>query len=249
MNEKPQGVRLQKYFTDCGILSRRAAEAEIVAGNVTVNGNTAELGMRVFPGADTILWKGVKVLPQGTDGRTYIMLNKPIGYVTTLSDDKGRKTVADLLSGVPGRVYPIGRLDMYSDGLLLCTDDGDLANRMMHPSHNVAKRYTVTVKGTITEGDIAALTEPMELDGYLLHPIEAKILKTNIERKDGTLASAVEITLYEGRNRQIRRMCEAVGLKVLALRRLAVGTLTLGNLPAGKWRHLTNEEIEYLKSF
>ncbi len=249
MNKTPEGIRLQKYFTDCGVLSRRAAETEIIAGNVTVNGQRAEIGMRIFPGTDTVLWNGTPVVPADTAGsRTYIMLNKPIGYVTTLSDEKGRKTIVDLLRDVPGRVYPVGRLDMYSDGLLLCTDDGDLANRMMHPSHNISKRYVVTLKGTVTKEDIARLTAPMELDGYRLRPIEAKILKTGIEGKDGGFASTVEITLHEGRNRQIRRMCEAVGLKVLALRRIAIGKLTLENLPAGKWRCLSPEEILYLKS-
>ena len=137
---------------------------------------------------------------------------------------------------------------MYSDGLLLCTDDGDLANRMMHPSHNVEKKYVVTVAGTADAGDIARLTAPMTLDGYRLRPIEARILTAGEPLNDGVIASAIEVILHEGRNRQIRRMCEAAGLKVLRLRRIAIGKLTLGTLPAGKWRHLTAEEIDYLKS-
>lgn len=242
-------IRLQKFFTDCGVLSRRRAEDEIKAGSVTVNGVRAELGTKIDPARDIVLWNGKAVQPDSGDPRrTYIMLNKPIGYVTTLSDEKGRLTVADLLSSVGTRVYPIGRLDMYSDGLLLCTSDGNLANRLMHPSHDVAKKYIVTLKGCLTNDDILRLTVPMELDGYRLRPIEARLLTTGETLNDGVVASTVEVILHEGRNRQIRRMCEIAGLKVLRLRRVAVGQLQLGTLPPGKWRHLTDDEVAYLKS-
>ncbi len=247
--ENKETIRLQKFFTDCGVLSRRRAEEEIKIGSVTINGARAELGMKIDPTRDTVLWNGKAVRPStGEPRRTYIMLNKPIGYVTTLSDEKGRHTVADLLSSVGTRVYPVGRLDMYSDGLLLCTSDGELANRLMHPSHDVAKKYIVTLMGTLTEDDIARLTAPMELDGYRLRPIEARLLKAGEPLNDGVVASTVEVILHEGRNRQIRRMCEIAGLKVLRLRRIAVGELQLGTLPPGKWRHLTDDEVAYLKS-
>lgn len=243
------GIRLQKFFSDCGILSRRAAEAEILAGKVTVNGKPAELGMKIDPQTDEVCYNGKRIEPRnGSASRTYIMLHKPIGYVTTLSDEKGRKTAADLLSDVGKRVYPIGRLDMYSEGLLLCTDDGDLANRMMHPSHNVEKNYVLTVAGVPTDETLAAFTAPMTLDGYLLRPVEMQVLRTGIPRPDGQITTELKVTLHEGRNRQIRRMCEKVGLKVLRLRRISVGNLELGSLPTGKWRYLTEDEIQYLKS-
>ncbi len=241
-------IRLQKFFTDAGVLSRRACEAEIAAGNITVNGVHAELGLKIDPNTDTVCWNGKKISANGSASRTYILLHKPIGYVTTMSDEKGRRTVADLLKNVGRRVYPIGRLDMYSDGLLLCTDDGALANKLMHPAHGIFKKYALTVRGHITDSEIAALRAPMELDGYKLRPIEANLLANDEHLVDGTPVSRLEIVLYEGRNRQIRRMCEAVGIKILRLTRIAEGEITLGNLPAGKWRHLTKEEVDYLTS-
>ena len=242
-------IRLQKFFTDAGFLSRRACEAEILAGNVTVNGVRAEIGMKIDPETDTVCWNGKEIRSNnGSSSRTYIMLNKPIGYVTTMSDEKGRLSAADLLADVGTRVYPIGRLDMYSDGLLLCTNDGDLANKLMHPSHDIAKTYIVTVKGHLSASDAARLAEPMELDGYRLRPVEVRLLTATETMPDGTPVSQIEIILHEGRNRQIRRMCDAVGLKILRLRRIAEGKITLGNLTAGKWRHLTDEEVAYLKS-
>ncbi len=249
MKMNDTGIRLQKFFSDCGILSRRAAEAEILAGKITVNGMTAELGMRIDPQTDEVCYNGKRIEPQnGSRSRTYIMLHKPIRYVTTMSDEKGRKTVADLISAAGKRVYPIGRLDMYSEGLLLCTDDGDLANRMMHPSHNVAKKYVLTVAGVPADDVLSAFTSPMTLDGYQLRPVEIQVLRLGIARPDGQITSELEVTLHEGRNRQIRRMCEKVGLKVLRLQRISVGDLQLGSLPAGKWRYLSEEEIQYLKS-
>ncbi len=249
MSNRTETIRLQKFFTDAGVLSRRKAEEEIAAGHVTVNGIVAALGTKIDPATDKVLWQGRPVAPRASAaGHTYIMLNKPIGYVTTLSDEKGRLTVKDLISGVPSRVYPIGRLDMYSDGLLLLTDDGDLANRMMHPSHDVEKEYILTLKGSVTGTDIARLKAPMELDGYKLRPIEASLLRADAVSSGGTPVSTVSVTLHEGRNRQIRRMCEIVGLKVLGLRRVRVGRLMLGELSPGKWRYLNEAEIAYLKS-
>ncbi len=242
-------IRLQKFFSDSGILSRRAAEAQIMAGAVTVNGITAEPGMKIDPEADTVVYGGRQIAPiRARAGRTYIMLHKPVGYVTTMKDEKGRKTAADLLRGVDRRVYPIGRLDMYSEGLLLFTDDGDLANRLMHPSHHVDKEYTLTLKGILTEEDARRYTLPMTLDGYALRPVEAKLLRSGITLPDGVVCSTLSVTLHEGRNRQIRRMSDLLGYTVVRLRRIRLGKLTLDGLACGKWRFLSEEEIAYLKS-
>jgi len=225
-------IRLQKFFSDQGVLSRRAAEAEIEAGTVTVNGITAHLGMKIDPEKDTVVYNGITLSPvHGHTDRTYIMLNKPIGYVTTMKDEKGRATAADLLKDVSGRVYPIGRLDMYSDGLLLFTDDGELANRIMHPSHHVEKEYILTLKGTLTPADAHRYMEPMMLDGYPLRPVEARLLETGISLSGGHVGSKLSIILHEGRNRQIRRMSEQLGYTVLRLTRIRAGKIILGDLP------------------
>lgn len=240
-------IRLQKYFTDCGVMSRRAAESEITAGHVTVNGETAVLGQKVDPTADVIMLSGKEITYPDERPGTYIMLNKPVGYVTTMSDEKSRRTVAELVSSVGKRVYPVGRLDMYSEGLLIMTDDGELANRLTHPSHNVTKTYRLKVKGEVTGEDIAAFTSPMEIDGYKLRPVKAHLIASGDVAKDGTVSSAISVTLSEGRNRQIRKMCEKVGLTVLSLKRVAIGKIKLGSLETGKWRRLTDDEINYLK--
>lgn len=232
-------VRLQKYFTDCGVLSRRAAEAEIAAGRVTVNGASATVGMRVTPGVDTVCWKGREITPTVLQ-KYYILLNKPRGFVTTLADEQGRRTVADLVSDVGARVYPVGRLDMDSDGLLLLTSDGTLANRLMHPRHEIPKHYRVTVAGKVSDEALSRLGKPFLLDGYKTLPVE--VVKTSEDARSTVLS----FTLYEGRNRQIRRMCEEVGLRITRLSRVAIGSLTLGTLDEGKWRHLTADEVDYL---
>ena len=239
-------IKLQKYFTDCKIMSRRAAEKEIEAGNVTVNGIVATIGDRIDPLLDIVFWNGEEIKP-AIGGHTYIALNKPLGYVTTMSDEKGRHTVAELVGDVGCRVYPVGRLDMYSEGLLIFTDDGDLANKLTHPSHEFSKKYIVKVKGVCTESDIKKLLSPMELDGYRLRPIKAKLLKSGQKDSESNIYSTIVITLFEGRNRQIRRMCEKCGLVVMRLRRVSVGNVRLDDLPLGKWRDLTAEEIEFLK--
>lgn len=239
-------IRLQKYFTDCGVMSRRAAEEEISAGNVTVNGIVAQLGMKVDPDADVVLWNGSEI-KNGAQHRTYIMLNKPMGYVTTMSDEKGRRIAAELVSDVGTRVYPVGRLDMYSEGLLLFTDDGELANKLTHPSHSIPKHYLVKVKGPLTKEQMQILTSDMELDGYKLRPIKAKVLKNGETDRFGDIYSTLKITLYEGRNRQIRQMCEKSGIVVMRLKRIAIGDIKLDKLESGKWRHLTSNEVEYLR--
>lgn len=236
-------VRINKFFTDCGILSRRAAEAEIEAGRVKVNGEIATLGQKIDPKKDKVEYKGKRIMPRrGEDKKfTYVMLNKPCGYITTMTDDRGRKCVSELVADVGKRIYPVGRLDMYSDGLLLFTDDGELTNLLTHPKHEIPKIYHVKVKGSSDEKKIKELGKPMEIDGYKIEPVKVEIAS---DRSDSCI---LRMTLYEGRNRQIRKMCEQVHLEILSLRRVAIGDITLGDLPQGKWRHLSGAEVRYLK--
>lgn len=234
-------IRLQKYFTDCGVLSRRASEEAIRQGLVRVNGQLAELGMRVDPEHDVVEYKGKRVLP-AQKNKICILLNKPRGYVTTLSDEKGRRTVAELTANVGRRVYPIGRLDMDSDGLLLLTDDGALANRLTHPRHEIPKIYHVTVEGRVSDEKLSALNQSMTIDGYDILPVQTTVLRESLTE------TVLEMHLFEGRNRQIRKMCEQVELKISRLCRVAIGSITLGDLPVGKWRELTQKELNYLQN-
>ena len=233
-------IRLQKFFTDNGVLSRRAAEAEIAAGNVTVNGHTAQVGDKVDPSSDVVAYRGKTIRPERKN-YTYIMLNKPRGYISSVSDPEGRKCVTDLLTGVSARVYPVGRLDRVSEGLLLLTDDGALTNRLTHPSHSIGKVYRVKVDGHVSEEQIAILSSPVEIDGYTTRPAEVR--STPLEGEEATV---LHITLHEGRNRQIRHLCDAAGLTVRRLIRVSIGNLKLGGLGSGKWRYLEQEEIDYL---
>lgn len=238
-------IRLQKYFTDCGIMSRRAAEAEIEKGLVLVNGVTATLGCKIDPEHDVVLYKNRKIKPSqnsGTRRCTYVLLNKPVGYVSTMSDEKGRPTVKDLTRGVRARVYPVGRLDMYSEGLLLMTDDGELTNRMTHPSHGLTKTYIAKIPSSVNDDDIERMSEPFEIDGRMINRPDITLLEST------PTLSSVKIVLSEGRNREIRRICERAGLKLIGLRRVAIGELSDDSLPLGKYRFLTPDEIEYLKS-
>ena len=228
--------RIQKILSARGLASRRTAENWIRAGRVRVNGAVCTLGASADPDTDRIEVDGVPLPPP--PGKKYLMRNKPRGYVTTLKDEKNRKTAASLVD-CGCRVYPVGRLDYDSEGLLLFTNDGQLADRLMHPRANVGKTYEVTVEGDWRGGE-ALLARPIVLDGYRIHPPSVRLL-----RSEGSRA-VFEITIREGRNRQIRRMCEAAGLRVLRLRRTQEGTLRLGMLPSGKWRELTKEEIESL---
>lgn len=229
-------IRLQKYFSDCGVLSRRAAEAEILAGNVLVNGAVASLGDRVDPEADRVEYRGKPVCPRLERAYRYIMLNKPRGIVCTAKDEKGRCPVTSLVKIPNTRLYPVGRLDMDSDGLLLLTDDGAFANHLTHPRHQIPKIYRVKVSPAPSAVQLDQLSAPMTLDGYSLLPVEVERVGTH----------ELEMRLYEGRNRQIRRMCEAVGLRVTQLTRVAIGTVALGDLEVGKWRELTANEVDYL---
>lgn len=233
-------VRLQKYIADCGIMSRRAAENEILKGNISVNGKEAQIGRKIAPGNDIVRYNGKIVKKDNGAHNVYIMLNKPKGYVTTLSDEKGRHCIAELISDVKTRVYPVGRLDMASEGLLILTNDGKLTNILTHPKHNIPKIYKVKVKGKVTGRILKQLCLPTEIDGYTVAPSEWSIIS---EEDTKTVLSVV---LYEGRNRQIRKMAEKVGLVVLSLKRTAIGKLEIGNLPRGKWVYLTDDEVKYL---
>lgn len=230
--------RLQKILSARGIASRRKAEEMITQGLVTVNGQTAHLGDTADPDTDEILVSG-KPLPK-QEGYIYILLNKPRGYVTTLSDEKGRPNAAQLVADCGTRVYPVGRLDMDSEGLLLFTNDGAFANALMHPKQEVKKTYETWVTGYHPGAEIQ-LQRPITLDGYTIRPPKVKLL-----RAEGQKAKFL-ITIHEGRNRQVRRMCEAAGMHCTRLRRIQEGTLKLGDLPTGKWRCLTEEEVENLK--
>ncbi len=233
-------IRLQKYFTDCGVLSRRAAEEEIKAGKVRVNGIRAELGDKIDPETDIVEYKGKRIVPRKEDKLVYILLNKPAGVVTSAKDEKGRLCVTDLVK-CGTRVYPVGRLDLNSQGLILMTNDGELTNKLTHPRHEIPKIYEVDVVGRVTTEQLTVLNSSMTVDGYVLLPVKTEFLSKN--EKFTTL----RMTLFEGRNRQIRKMCEQVGLKVAKLTRVAIGNITLGDLQGGKWRYLTNEEIRMLK--
>ena len=231
--------RIQKIIASRGVTSRRKAEEMIAAGRVTCNGRVCLLGESADPDIDIILLDG-KPLPSGGE-YTYIMLHKPRGFVTTLSDEKGRKNVAELVRDCPQRVYPVGRLDMDSEGLLLLTNDGDFANRLMHPKHNVDKTYLVTVEG-YSESGLEQLSQPIILDGYTI----AKP-SVNLVSADEKGRARIEVVIHEGRNRQVRRMCAAAGMNVIRLVRISEGELQLGDLPLGKWRKLTDREVQMLK--
>ena len=227
--------RLQKLISAAGLMSRRAAEECISAGRVTVNGRVASLGDRADEELDLILVDGRPLLRHGA--RTYIMLNKPRGYVTTMSDEKGRRDVTELVRGL-GRVYPVGRLDMYSEGLLIMTDDGDFANTLMHPSHSFKKTYRTWVQGEDVGLAVEYLRGELDIGDCIV-----RAESVDIERLIPG-GAVLLITIGEGRNRQVRKMCACCGLKVTRLMRISEGGLELGDLPPGKWRHLTEEEIQ-----
>lgn len=233
--------RIQKILADRGLASRRSAERLIEEGRVVCNGIVCKIGDSADPDLDQILLDGMPIPP--VDNKVYLMLNKPRGFVTTLSDERGRQNVAQLVADCGKRVYPVGRLDMDSEGLLILTNDGEFANHLMHPSHLVDKVYRVKVK-KFSEDALERLKKPLVLDGYRIKPPRVSLVRINEE--DSSLAE-LEITIHEGRNRQVRRMCAAAGMSVSRLLRVSEGTLRLGQLPTGKWRYLTPEEIAQLK--
>lgn len=226
--------RLQKILSSAGVCSRRKAEEYLSAGRVTVNGAVASLGDKADPERDTVEVDGAAVSAPAS--HTYIMLHKPRGFVTTLSDEKGRRTVAQLVEDCPAHVWPVGRLDMDSEGLLLLTDDGQFTNRLTHPSHEVEKEYRVRVAGDAARA-LPLLQKPMDIDG---EQMEA-------DRVEQTGAQTLTIVIHQGKNRQVRRMCAAAGLRVVRLKRVREGGLELGGLQAGRWRYLTKEEIFLLQ--
>ena len=235
-------IRIQKFFTDCGVLSRRAAEEEIKAGRVQVNGEIAQIGQKIDPEHDRVTYRGQLVTMDTHPRNVYVMLNKPRGYVTTMSDEQGRPCVTELIRDIPVRVYPIGRLDMDSEGLLLLTNDGELANKLTHPRHEIPKIYHVKIAGVVTQDQLKALGKPMNIDGYIIQPVDVKLISIQSDH------CILRMTLYEGRNRQIRKMCQTQKLNILMLKRIAIGDLELGNLKPGQWRYLTQSQVQYLKN-
>lgn len=231
-------LRLQKYLADCGVASRRKSEELIEQGKVKVNSRVAQIGDKVNPKKDDITVSGKKIVK--TKSYTYIMLHKPRGFITTMNDEMGRKCVAELVKDVGARVYPVGRLDRESEGLLLMTNDGEFANAMTHPTKHVPKTYRVTVRPSITDEQITALMTGIVIEDRMTAPAEVRV----ITKEEGRVV--LEIVLYEGRNRQIRKMCEALGLEVARLKRTAVGSVKLGMLPQGKWRELKEDEVHKL---
>ena len=233
--------RIQKILSARGVASRRQAEEMIRSGRVSCNGRVCGLGESADPELDTILIDG-KPLPQAGE-QVYILLHKPRGYVTTLSDEKGRKNAAQLVADCGTRVYPVGRLDMDSEGLLLFTNDGEFANMLMHPSHEVNKTYKVTVTGYSFEV-LEKLKRPVTLDGYTIKPPIVQVIRRPAAPGE---KAVIKVTIHEGRNRQVRRMCALAGMDVTRLIRIQEGTLSLGDLPSGKWRYLTSDEVNALR--
>lgn len=236
-------VRLQKYMSECGICSRRKAEEMIADGKVKVNGRVASIGDKIMPRKDKVTVSGQLIKYDGSD-RRYIMLHKPRGFVTTMDDELDRKCITMLTEDVGTRVYPVGRLDKQSEGLILLTNDGQFANMMTHPKCHVPKTYRVTVRPPMSDEQMLKLMEGVTLDdGYVTAPAEVTVAVNEDNR------IVLMMTIYEGKNRQIRRMCEAVGLELIRLKRTAIGELRLGMLPQGKWRDLTDLEVRSLYSF
>lgn len=232
-------VRLQKYIAMCGEASRRAAEEMITDGRVWVNGErVTELGARVEVGADTVTLNGKTITPEKK--KYYIMLNKPVGYVSTVHDQFERPTVIDLIGGeINARLVPVGRLDYDTEGLLLLTNDGDFTYRVTHPKFRTNKTYVAVLAGGITVSGLNRLRRGVEIDGYKTSPAELEILSSERGK------TVIKITIHEGRNRQVRKMFESVGSRVAELKRISIGTVELGNLPLGRWRHLTSHEVNY----
>lgn len=233
-------VRLQKFMAEQGIASRRKSEDLIRAGKVKVNGHIAVIGQKINPKKDLVTVGKQKIVPPKTRNMIYIMLNKPRGYVTTVSDEYDRKTVMDLISDIKERIYPVGRLDKDSEGLLIMTNDGSFTNCLTHPSHGLAKVYRVTVRPAVDDEILYNLRNGIVIDGRKTAPADVTVLTEEENRV------VLEFVLHEGRNREIRKMCESQGLEVARLKRTAVGSLKLGVLPQGKYRELTEQEVKKL---
>ncbi len=237
---KDNKIRLQKHLADCGVASRRKAEELIENGKVKVNGHIAHLGDKVDPKRDKVSVRGKTVV--AVREKVYIMLHKPRGYVTTVNDELGRKCVMELVKDVGMRIFPVGRLDRDSEGLLIMTNDGAFANNLTHPSKHVNKTYRVTVEGEVNDEKLLNLRKGIELDGRKTLPCDAFVIERRADR------TVLNFIIKEGRNRQIRRMCEAVGLNVLRLKRTEIAGVKLGMLPQGKWRPLNEREMTRLNA-
>ena len=232
--------RLQKFLANSGIASRRKCEEYILQGKVSVNGKIVdELGTKINPDKDVVKYN-VKLVKK-TDKKVYILLNKPIDYVTTVKDQFDRQTVLDLID-IPEKVVPVGRLDMYTSGALLLTNDGDFVYKVTHPKYEIEKTYTVTIRGIATQDDVKKLENGVKIDDYVSGKAKVKILKTDEEKN----FSRLQITIHEGKNREVRKMCEAIDKKVLALHRRRIGNLDVKNIEIGKWRYLNKKEVEEL---
>ena len=234
-------MRLQKFLSSAGIASRRKCEEYILDGKISVNGKQVlELGTKVDPEKDEVTYNGKKIKKKKND-YVYVLLNKPIGYVTTANDQFGRDTVLDLVKKVHKRIVPVGRLDMYTSGALILTDDGDFVYKVTHPKHEITKTYTVTLIGIIEETDVQKLRDGVVIDGdYITKPADSKIIKIDRDKNQ----SRVEIRIHEGKNRQVRKMCEAIGYKVLALHRSKIGNVGVKDLKVGTWRYLNTKEVD-----
>lgn len=235
-------IRLQKYMAEMGVDSRRKCEQYIEEGRVQVNQEVVtQLGTKIDPSKDVVAFDG-KILGQIQQEKIYILLNKPIGYVTTVKDEFSRETVLELIKGIDARLVPVGRLDMYTSGALLLTNDGDFVYEVTHPKYEIDKTYVATLKGSVQKEEIEKLEKGVEIEDYITKPANVKILKIDPEKK----ISRIQIVIHEGKNREVRKMCEAIGRKVLALHRSKIGNLEVKSLKIGTWRFLKKEEISLL---
>ena len=238
--------RLQKYMARCGVASRRKCEEIILSNKVKINDNIVnELGVKIDPSKDKVFYNGKRILPE--ENKLYIMLNKPEGYITSVKDEKGRKTILDLVK-VNERIYPIGRLDYDSSGLILLTNDGDIYNKIIHPRVEVEKKYIALCKGVFSDEEIKKFEIGIDIGGYITANAKIKLIDKEKDKKTNAVNSLVEIIIHEGKNRQIRKMCSALGHEVITLKRVAVGDIKLGYLKRGEWRNLTEDELNYINS-
>lgn len=236
-----ENIRLQKFLSNAGVCSRRKAEEYILEGKVKVNGEIVyELGMKIDPLQDEVLFNGRTIKLE--NDKVYILLNKPIGYVTTVKEQFGRQTVIDLLKGVKQKVLPVGRLDMYTSGAIILTNDGDFIYQVTHPKYEIEKTYQVTVKGIITNEDVEKLKNGVQIEDYISGKAKVKILKIDQDKK----ISRIQITIHEGKNREVRKMCNAIGKKVLALHRSRIGNINVKDLKLGEWKYLKSGQIKEL---